>query len=163
MSAFPFSVQDVARPQPVLTDRHGNILLIGDEVLGIKRNRLFRITETKSFDESFPTVFMLRGETKRHKQRIVSDASLTMFRRRRITQLERADFCEKCYNHYRYEEIDDHACPWVKQRARRKCRFLALMWCVPRLLRWKHRALQYYQGSLATLRAEGVADHGSFM
>ena len=42
-------------------------------------------------------------------------------------------------------------------------RLRGVMWCVPRLLRWKYRALQYYQGSLATLRAEGIAAHNSLM
>ena len=38
-------------------------------------------------------------------------------------------------------------------------RLRGVIWCLPRLLRWKHRALQFFQGSLSTLLAEGVGAH----
>lgn len=148
-----------APPQPVLTDRHGFILQVGDVLTSIKHNRFFRMTSFTSDCFSYPTVFELYGRGKR----ISVDASLTMFERRRAGEVERAAFCDKCFNHYLYQEIEDHVCPWAVARARRRRRWLAFMWCVPRLLRWKHRALQYFQGSLAALLAEGVAANSATM
>ena len=50
-------------------------------------------------------------------------------------------------------------CKYYRSTAPGAQRLRGVMWCVPRLLRWKHRALQFFQGSLSSLLAEGVGAH----
>ena len=42
-------------------------------------------------------------------------------------------------------------------------RLRGVLFCVSRLIAWKHRALKYFQGSLATLRAEAVAEYEAML
>ena len=51
------------------------------------------------------------------------------------------------------------ACVYLRSTAPGSLRLRGFMWCMPRLLRWKHRALRYFLGSLEALLVEGVAAH----
>jgi hypothetical protein len=164
MSAFPFSVQDIARPQPVLTDHHGSILQIGDAVEDSEDNVVFVVERVYSHTEYFlvkPAYFILRGVSADGSYRHVYASRTMLSQRPSGEEIDRAAFCSGCNNHYAKEHIKKHNCARSSKTHKRAMR--GVFWCVPRLLRWKHRALQYYQGSLATLREQGIADHGSFM
>lgn len=55
--------------------------------------------------------------------------------------------------------VTTRACVYLRSTAPGYLRLRGFLSCTPRLLRWKHRALQCFQGSLKTLLAEGVAAH----
>ena len=143
---------------PVLADRHGFLLRRGDQVESLAHNAIFTLHSFQTYTHAYPTVFLVKGTTSTGK-RIEVDASLTMKYRPPGDISERAAFCERCFNHYYEEAIYKHICPWAVARRRRKRRHLAVVWCIPRFLRWKHRALKYFQGRLEALLVEGVAAH----
>ena len=146
--------------RPVLTDRHGFMIRVGDTVEDSEDDVVFVVERVFSYIEYFlvkPAVFILRGVTAAGRYRHV-DASRTMLSQRPSgEEIDRAAFCSGCNNHYAKEHIKEHNCARSRKTHKRALR--GVFWCVPRLLRWKHRALTYFQGSLPALLAEGVGAH----
>ena len=151
-------------PDPVRTDRRGYMVSVGDTVQDIEDDFVFVVERVFSYTDYFPeipAVFIVCGGTAAGRYRHI-DASRTIFLQRPSGKdIERARFCSGCSYNYAKQEIKKHNCSGSRKIQKRALR--GVLWCVPRLLRWKYRALQYYQGSLATLRAEGIAAHNSLM
>ena len=89
---------------PVLTDRHGFLLYIGNTVEKIADKKTFVVSEVVNVGSS-PVTFLLKDGDGG-----LVDASLVMLtdEDKAKNAWERATFCEVCFNHY------EHGVTWFK-------------------------------------------------
>lgn len=120
-------------PEPVLTDRHGFVLHSGDMVVKIADDMPFVVTTVQRIGSS-PVVWLLEDGGGG-----VVDASLVMLSDTDAEAVERAGFCERCFNHFARDTFQTELCcescttphpysPWVKVRARMRTRAIVLYW-----------------------------------
>jgi len=141
-------------------DRHGIILRNGDVVHSVRHNNAFFVIEESTRRRgTAPAIFLLSGRAANGRYFRNIKASTVMFNCRPSAYCtflaDKADFCGGCRNYF--EDLEHHQNAGCREvQLKRAQRLRGVIWCIPRFLRWKHRALTFFRGSLSSLLAEGV-------